>query len=127
MIGTSLSEQNPKLMLFPSISVCRYPGIAHYKDGDVLESGTLHSEKFLPRSKNTTNTTDPILLEIIPDLSDFLAQLNMKYGSYNMKHLHVDHTDAKLKSYLNGHYALVTDVMNHKKDRFDVCHTNNQT
>ena len=87
MIGTSISMQNSNLMLFPSITVCRQPGIAHYKDGDMLEAGSLYY-------KDTTNTTNPYSLAHTPDLSDLLAQIKTKHGS-NGTTLKINSTDVE--------------------------------
>ena len=108
MTGTSISVQNSKFMLYPSITVCREPGVAHYKDGDMLELGSLHLEKFGIESKNATNTTNAYFLADTPDISDLLAHAQMitNQGS-NMTTLKMNHTDAE-----NREICHVTYVMN---------------
>ena len=69
------------------------PGIAHYKNGDVLISGTLFSEYKSALDKNATNTTTkPYFLAQIPDVSDLLAGIRTIYGA-NMTTFKIDNTD----------------------------------
>ena len=79
-------------MMYPSLTLCRETGIAHYKHGNMLELGSLSSAAFGSLDKNTTNSINP--LAHTPDLSDFLAQIVTKHGS-NRTTLKINYSDVE--------------------------------
>ena len=117
MIGTSISVENSNIMLYPSITICRQPGIAHYKDGDMLGSGSLYPIYFNDNGsmdKNATHSINPFSLALTPDLSDLLVELKTTNHGSNMTTFMINNTD------INGHYGLFPDFSHPAKGRFEV-------
>ena len=96
MIGTSIYVNNSNLIQYPSMTVCRQPGVATYKGGNVLEVGGVYYYKGSAGNKEN-DTISLHSIDHTPDLSDLLAEIRITIQESNITTFSINHTDMDIR------------------------------